>query len=158
MATRSWGVWLIAMLAGCQSVPSPEAAQREAGAALQAWSEAFNSCNAVGAAALYQSDAVLWGTFAPAIISGRAGVQQYFERVCTANPPPKVTVGQQLVRVYGDTAINSGTYAFAGVAQGQQYNLPARYSFTYRRVDGRWQIADHHSSALPAAPAAPPAR
>ena len=77
-------------LAACQSMPSPEATKPEVAATTQAWAGAFNSCNATGAAALYQPDAVLWGTFAPAIISGRPGVQQYFERVCSANPPPKV--------------------------------------------------------------------
>jgi len=145
-------LWLLVFsLAGCQTI-APEATKSEAGAAIQAWADAFNSCNAAAAAMLYQADAVLWGTFAPSIISGRPGVQQYFERACSANPPPKVTVGEQLLRVYGDTAINSGTYAFTVVVQGQPRRLPARFSFTYRRVDGQWLIADHHSSSLPAAP------
>lgn len=148
--------WLAGMsLAACQSMPSAEAAKSEAAVATQAWAAAFNSCNAAGAAALYQPDAVLWGTFAPAIISGRAGVQRYFERVCSADPPPKVSFGEQLLRVYGDTAINSGTYAFSFVVQGQPRSALARFSFTYRKVDGQWLIADHHSSALPAPPAAP---
>lgn len=144
-------------LAACQSMTSssPEAAKSEVAAATQAWGGAFNSCNAVAAAALYHPDAVLWGTYAPAIISGRPGVQQYFERVCSANPPPKVSFGEQLIRVYGETAINSGTYTFAVVIQSQPRSLPARYSFSYRKVDGQWLIADHHSSALPSPP--PPA-
>jgi uncharacterized protein (TIGR02246 family) len=145
---------LVVGLLGCQTTSSPETARSEVGAATQAWVDAFNGCNAVAAANLYQPDAVLWGTFSPTIISGRAGVQQYFERVCSANPPPKVTVGQQLPRVYGDTAINSGTYAFAVVVQGQPRTLPARYSFAYRKVGGQWLIADHHSSSLPSPPAA----
>ena len=146
-------------LAGCQTMQSSDAAAVEVGAAGRTWAEAFNSCNATGAGALYQPDAVLWGTFARTIISGRSGVQQYFERVCQANPPPKVALGEQpLLRVYGDTAIASGTYTFNAVSQGQPVAIPARYSFTYRKVSGQWLIADHHSSALPAAPAAPPAR
>lgn len=149
------GLSSLLILAACQSMPSPEAGKAEVGAAAEAWAGALNSCNAAGAAALYQPDAVLWGTFAPAIISGRAGVQQYFERVCTANPPPKVNFGEQLIRVYGDTAFNSGTYTFAVVMQGQPRSLASRYSFSYRKVDGRWLIADHHSSPLPSPPAAP---
>jgi len=81
----------VALLSACQSMPSPEATKSEVTAAAQAWAGAFNSCNAVAAAELYQPDAVLWGTVAPTITSGRAGVQQYFERVCSANPPPKVS-------------------------------------------------------------------
>jgi hypothetical protein len=65
-----------------------------------------------------------------------------------------VSFGEQLTRVYGDTAINSGAYTFAAVIQGQPRSFPARFSFTYRKVEGRWLIADHHSSALPGPPAA----
>jgi uncharacterized protein (TIGR02246 family) len=131
---------------------SPEAAKPEVHAATQAWVAAFNECDANKAAALYDPEAVLWGTYAQAIISTPAGIRQYFERVCSSSPPPKVSLHEQLVRVYGDTAVNSGTYAFAVVVQGQPRTVPGRYSFTYRKTSGQWLIIDHHSSALPAPP------
>ena len=139
-------------LCGCQSLPTPDAAKTEVGQAAEAWAAAFNSCDSAKASALYDREAVLWGTVAPAIITSPAGVQQYFERVCSSNPKPRVVLGEQHIRVYGDAAINSGTYTFTVFPGGQPVQFPARYSFTYRRSGGQWLIVDHHSSALPPPP------
>ena len=45
---------------------------------------------------------------------------------------PKVAFGEQHIRVYGDTAVNSGAYTFTVFPGGQPLQYPARYSFTYR--------------------------
>ena len=139
----------VAALAGCQSVSQPRPATSEVAEATGAWVAAFNSCDATAAASLYQPDAVLWGTVSSSIISTKAGIQQYFERACASNPQPKVALGEQLVRVYGDTAISSGSYTFTVFVGGQARQFAARNSFTYRRNEGRWLIVDHHSSAAP---------
>ena len=67
-------------------------------------------------------------------------------------PQAKVALGEQLIRVYGNTAINRGYYTFSYAKDGETKTIPARYSFTYVKDGDRWMIADHHSSALPAAP------
>ncbi len=139
-------------MAGCQSMPSSESTKAEVGQAAQNWASAFNSCDTIKATALYDSEAVLWGTVAPVIITSSAGIRQYFERACSSSPKPRVVFGEQHIRVYGETAINSGTYTFTVFPGGQPFQLPARYSFTYRRKDGQWLIVDHHSSALPSPP------
>ena len=55
-----------------------------------------------------------------------------------------------MIRAYGgDTAINTGSYVFTYKMDGQMVQLPARYSFTLVKTDGKWLIADHHSSAMP---------
>ncbi len=66
-----------------------------------------------------------------------------------ALPSHKVTFKDPFIRVYGSTAINTGYYTFSWVNEGQSKNLPARYSFTYVKRDGRWMIVDQHSSAVP---------
>jgi len=151
---------LASVLAGCQTVPAPDGTKAEVAQATQSWVSAFNACNANEAAALYDSEAVLWGTVAPVVISSPIGIQQYFERACSSSPQPKVVLGEQLVRVYGETAINSGSYTFTVFPGGQPRQVPARYSFTYRKKEGRWLIVDHHSSPVPAptASASAPAR
>jgi hypothetical protein len=63
-----------------------------------------------------------------------------------------VTFGDQLIRVYGNTAINTGYYTFSYVKDGQPRTIPARYSFVYVKQGGKWLIVDHHSSAMPAPP------
>jgi hypothetical protein len=67
-------------------------------------------------------------------------------------PGRKVAFGDQLIRVYGDTAVNTGYYTFSFVKDGETKSLPARYSFTYVKSGERWLIVDHHSSAMPSPP------
>jgi hypothetical protein len=67
-------------------------------------------------------------------------------------PGHKVAFGDQLIRVYGDTAVNTGYYTFSYVKDGQAQTIPARYSFVYVKQGGKWLIVDHHSSAMPAPP------
>lgn len=145
------------VLVGCQSMLATDAAKPEVQAATQAWVASFNDCNPGKLAALYLPEAILWGTISPTLISTPAGVREYFDRACAANPQFKATLGEQSVRLYGDTAISSGGYVFAREVQGQLRSFPARYSFTYRKVNGQWLIVDHHSSAVPAPPQPAPA-
>ena len=151
------------VLVGCASAPTTDsAAQADVAAAAKSWSGAFNECSPEKLAALYLPDAVLWGTVSQTIISAPAGVREYFDRACATTPQFKVTFGEQLVRVYGNTANNSGTYTLSRTVGGQLRSGAARYSFTYRKVNGAWLIADHHSSLMPAPlsptpPATPPA-
>ena len=57
---------------------------------------------------------------------------------------------QQRIRVYGDVAINTGAYTFSEMRDDKPLVRPARFSFVFRKRDGRWLIVDHHSSAVPA--------
>src|SRR5207245_6037181 len=101
---------------------------------------------------LYATDGVLWGTLSPTVRSDRAALRDYFVTAFKLLPSLKVTFGDQLIRVYGDTAVNTGNYTFAYVKDGEAKTLPARYSFTFVKEGGNWMIVDHHSSAMPAPP------
>lgn len=119
-------------------------------AATSAWAVSVADPDKVSS--LYSDDAVLWGTAAPKIRSGRTAVREYFAGVAKAVPGVKAEFGDQLIRVYGNTAVNSGYYTFSWVKDGETKTLPARYSFTYVKDGERWLIVDHHSSALPPPP------
>jgi hypothetical protein len=67
-------------------------------------------------------------------------------------PNLKVAFGDQLIRVYGNAAINTGYYTFSYVKDGETKSLPARYGFTYIKNGERWLIVDHHSSAMASTP------
>ena len=45
------------------------------------------------------------------------------------------------VRVWGDTAANTGSYTFTDMRDGQTVRRPARFSFVFRLVNGRWVIS-----------------
>jgi uncharacterized protein (TIGR02246 family) len=143
---------LIALaLFGCQTVSRTSVETKaEVVAATKAWEAAANICDASAIAALYADGAVLWGTTRTSLITTPQGIHDYFATSCKALPGIRVQFGDQAVRVYGDMAVNTGTYTWSFTREGVQRSLPARYSFTYVRQAGRWLIVDHHSSALPA--------
>jgi uncharacterized protein (TIGR02246 family) len=134
---------------------SPSDARAGITAAAQAWADQFNKCDPGRIAALYGAEPVLWGTVSPSIISNATGVRQYFDRVCSSPTPPKVTFTEQVIQVYGDSAVNSGSYTFTVMRDGKPTPIPARYSMVYQRSEGQWLIINHHSSARPAPPNAP---
>ena len=98
---------------------------------------------------LYAEDAVLWGTLSPTVRADQAALRDYFVRAFAALPGLKVTFGEQLIRVYGNAAVNTGYYTFSFVRDGETKTLPARYSFTYVKSGNTWLVVDHHSSAMP---------
>jgi uncharacterized protein (TIGR02246 family) len=140
------------LLSGCQTLQSPEATRGEIMAATQAWINGMTRHDIEGVLALYDPEAVLWGTRSPTLRDTPARVREYFNILRTVPPSYKAVLGEQRIRVYGDTAINTGTYTFSEVRDGKEIVRPARFSFVYRKRDGRWLIVDHHSSAVPAAP------
>ena len=67
-------------------------------------------------------------------------------------PNQRVTLGEQLVRVFGEVALNSGTYTFTNTQDGKTISNASRFSFAYVRKGDRWMIVDHHSSPMPSPP------
>lgn len=100
--------------------------------------------------ALYAKDAVSWGTLSPTVRSDLAKLREYFVGAFNALPKASVKFGDQLIRVYSDTAVNAGYYTFSYTKDGETKSIPARYSFTYVKDGNDCRIVDHHSSAVPA--------
>jgi hypothetical protein len=79
--------------------------------ATQEWADAFNSRDPERVLALYDPEAVLWGTVSPTIRDTPAALRDYFKGL-PARPQGKVVLGEQRPRVYGRVAINTGYYTF----------------------------------------------
>ena len=132
---------------------SAAACSREAAAAaVEKWTKVFAENNPDTIMPLYSKDAVLWGTLSPTVRSDPAALKAYFVAAFQALPKATVKFGDQLIRVYGDTAVNTGYYTFSYTKDGETKSIPARYSFTYVKDGNDWKIVDHHSSAVPAPP------
>ena len=116
------------------------------------WARALGEDDPDKVLPFYANDAVLWGTLSPAVRADRAALRDYFVTAFKVLPGLKVTFGDQLIRVYGGTAVNTGYYTFSYVKDGETKSLPARYSFTYVKNGEHWLIVDHHSSAMPPSP------
>jgi len=154
MLTRSFrltGV-LCSLLSGAMLLVAPSAragAKEDVAAAAAKWATSFVDDNPDSILAMYDDEAVLWGTLSSTRLAGKQAVRGYFEMAFKVVPGHKVAFGDQLIRVYGDIAINTGYYTISYVKDGEAKSLPARYSFVYRKRDGTWLIVDHHSSAMP---------
>jgi uncharacterized protein (TIGR02246 family) len=145
-------ILLSALLALACPTSAPAGPKEDVTAATQAWIDAMNSRDTERVVVLYDSEAVLWGTGSQTIRDNPSTIRDYFKTLPTFPPEFKGVIVEQRVRVYGDTAINSGAYTFSSVRDGKPITIPARFSFVYRNRDGRWVIIDHHSSVVPAPP------
>ena len=67
-----------------------------------------------------------------------------------AKRPPHMALVGVLPRVFGDAAVSTGRYTLTLSPVPPLREVPARFSFTWRRTAGVWRIVDHHSSAMPA--------
>jgi uncharacterized protein (TIGR02246 family) len=126
--------------------------KEEVEAAAAAWAQALGEDDPDKVLPLYASDAVLWGTLSPKLRSDPEALRDYFVGAFKVLSGLKVAFGDHLIRVYGNTAVNTGYYTFSFVQNGESKTFPARYSFTYVKNGDRWMIIDHHSSAMPPPP------
>jgi uncharacterized protein (TIGR02246 family) len=126
--------------------------QEHVTAATAKWGETLAQNDPDKVLALYATDAVLWGTLSPKVRADRAALRDYFVGAFKVLPGLKVSFGEQLIRVYGTTAVNTGYYTFSYSKDGEPKTLPARYSFVFVKDGQNWMIVDHHSSALPNPP------
>ncbi|CAM9947506.1 unnamed protein product [Scytosiphon promiscuus] len=108
-------------------------------------------------AALYAEDGVLWGTVSEEVRDTPEQIYAYFDYFARLPELRVVEYTPVAVRVYGDFAIQAGTYTFAFQgADGATVEKRARFSFTFRRDPEnprKWVIVEHHSSSMPTAPA-----
>lgn len=133
-----------------QSVPefaalaqsAPEVEVRAAG---QRWMEGIGRGDPDYMVSLYTGDAILHGTVSAVLRQGPALIREYFTATA-ANPPTMSFVEPQNIRVFGDTAVNTGFYQ---TRFGSNDPITLRYSFVYRKVGEQWLIVDHHSSRMP---------
>jgi uncharacterized protein (TIGR02246 family) len=136
---------------------APAAAQSSPEEALAAWAAAYAALDGEKSAAVYAPDARLWGTSSRTQTVGRDAIRDYFNAGRQNLASRFVTLGEHATQAFGATAVVSGHYAFSNTRPGGAPAVrPARFSMTMINQDGRWLIANHHSSVLPDAPA--PAR
>jgi hypothetical protein len=123
-----------AAFSSAAAAPAAAAAgpNQQVAAASAAWIEAFNSRDPARLASLYDTDAVLRDASGQRIAAGPGAIATYLRGVTT---PAKVSIGEQEIRVFGDTAVDSGS------------NTLGRYNIVYRNRGGKWTIVDHNISA-----------
>jgi uncharacterized protein (TIGR02246 family) len=120
---------------------------------LKAWTEAYATMDGQRTSAVYTDDARLWGTSSHQQSVGRDSITAYFARSRPGVASITVTIAEHSIRPLAEgAAVASGHYAFRmNRTDGTQQQTHARFSMAMvRGTDGKWLIADHHSSPLPA--------
>ena len=116
--------------------------------AMKDWEHGFSSNAIENILALYAEDACLWGTLSPVQRTGSAAIRDYFEQAFVYQNR-KVIFNSTCIRCYDDMAVSSGAYTFSFDRDGEKQVIPSRFSLVYARLDGKWLIVEHHSSAMP---------
>src|SRR5947209_20141820 len=127
MRFRPWTSALRFVLAGSLLLAGSVASagpKEDVAAATMKWAQTLGQNDPDKIVLLYATDGVLWGTLSPTVRSDRAALREYFVTAFKVLPALKVTFGEQLIRVYGDTAVNTGYYTFAYVRDGGTKKLP----------------------------------
>ena len=97
---------------------------------------------------LYLDNGVLLGTVAKEIKQGHTEIQAYFDMFLKKSPIGSVDTF--ILQNFGDICISDGTYTFELDGEdGQRASVSARYTYVWKKVDGKWMIATHHSSVNP---------
>jgi hypothetical protein len=115
---------------------------------LKVWLERLSHKDLEGILALYSNDAALMPTLRNKIHKTPAERKEYFEFFLNF-PELHGEILTQYPRQYGDVAINTGVYKFIFSRAGQETEIFARFSFSYKKEKDKWLIIDHHSSAFP---------
>lgn len=116
---------------------------------LAAWTAAFNASDVAAIAALYDPQALFWGTIATTVAPQPDAVHAYFRTIFGMQPAPQVDVTSCLTRHHGGFVVLAGTYALKLVSGQQAIEWPARFTFTLAPTAAGWRIVEHHSSLLP---------
>lgn len=146
---RFFCVLLLVILSACASLPvDGQTTKDQVVAATKAWQAAYDSRDPKRIVGMYDEEAVLWGTTAKTIAPNPTAVWEYFKDAAS-RPNARVVIGEQHIRVFGETAFNSGYYTFTDRREGQVVPRPARFTLVFHSKEGKWLVVAHHSSAMP---------
>jgi hypothetical protein len=116
--------------------------------ALEDWKDAYNSRDPRRLQQLYAAGALITDDEYSTVPLEGAALPVFFDQMAQ-RPTARMRWIIGNLKLFGDTAVRSGEYEFTEQAGGQTKTRPARYSFAYQRMEGRWLIVLQHSTARP---------
>lgn len=137
--------------------PAPSVGEAEIAALFDRWNATLQNGGPHDMALLYAEDGVLLPTVSNTPRTNRVEIAEYFEHFLQLQP--RGTINERYIQILDEnTAIDAGVYTFDILRNGEPTYVVARYTFVYERIDGRWKIVSHHSSAMPEPVSARPPR
>jgi uncharacterized protein (TIGR02246 family) len=114
--------------------------------------KAFLQGDADGWTADMADNATFQSQYSPFRIEGKAAIRAYFADLFARYPGARnVQVSQAVNRAYGDNLVISNGYYQLTLTDrsGKPWTSHARYTVTWAKIDGRWQLVDQHNAMLP---------
>ncbi|MHB9841784.1 SgcJ/EcaC family oxidoreductase [Paraburkholderia terrae] len=112
------------------------------------WNSALATGDADTVAKLYAPNAVLEPTVSNEMRTTPSGIRDYFAKFLKTKPHGTINVRE--IRWLDDgTALNAGVYTFDLTKHGTHQKVQARYTFVYKKIDGKCLILHHYSSMMP---------
>ncbi|NIE73530.1 DUF4440 domain-containing protein [Pantoea sp. Ap-967] len=116
-------------------------------AALYRWAETIATRDTDKVLALYAPDAILVPTLSNEVRDCHDSRRNYFENfLANDGLVCDVQVFKKRVSRKLGTVVVGGLYTFAYRDNGELRIVPARFLFTFERIDEQWLITGHHSS------------
>lgn len=112
------------------------------------WAFGVNNRNLLSVISAYDTQGLLWGTFAKELREGHTNIKKYFEHFLELERL-HVNFDSGEIRQYNSIYIKSGKYVFTYYSKGEKVELAARYSFVCKKEKTGWYILEHHSSQFP---------
>lgn len=116
--------------------------------ALEDWKDAYNSRDPRRLQQLYAPGALITDDEYTAVPLDGVALPEFFDQMAQ-RPTARMRWIIGNLKLFGETAVRSGEYEFTEQADGQAKERPARYSFAYQRINGRWLIILQHSTLRP---------
>ena len=116
--------------------------------ALEDWKDAYNSRDPRRLQQLYAPGALITDDEYSAVPLSGGALPDFFDQMAQ-RPTARMRWMIGNLQLFGETAVRSGEYEFTEQADGQPKTRPARYSFAYQRINGRWLILLQHSTLRP---------
>ncbi len=120
----------------------------EIAALFDRWNAALRSKDPKKVVANYAPGSVLIPTLSDRVRFTATEKEDYFVHFLKRHPEGRID--DRVIEVDCNSAVDSGLYTFRF---GDGTQVRARYTFTYKRLDGEWLISSHHSSVMPEKPA-----
>lgn len=151
---------LLAAVSGCATKPqvlvSPPLRCDQPGShcvddlmqALEDWKEAYNSRDGQRLQQLYAPGALITDDEYSAVPLSGPALPAFFDQMAQ-RPTARMRWIIGNLKLFGEMAVRSGEYEFTEQVDGVTKEKPARYSFAYQRIAGRWLIVLQHSTLRP---------
>ena len=147
LVRRSLLVLAVLTPVSCAQWPTLRISPEDPALLADRWAVAFTKGDLNALMGVYDRDAILWGTSASSMRKGSRAIRDYYGLLLAGVPGTRVALRDASARLYGDTAVTAGTYAFyATGSDGKQTATPVRFVMVCVKRDGAWVVAEHHLS------------